>query len=677
MPGIASPGAGPEVGPDASVGNTRDEVRPLRQCPVGAAHLQWSEEPQLAWAGRGPPLSVEQLLDLLWQATFVLIFGVVAFRAWRRPLRANVDAALLFALPVAIDVADIAEAVLGATSRPLLSAVRWSLVMLWPYFLLRLVQDFADVPRWLVGGALAATVLLAAATFMFLDPRPVWVVVLGALYVLGVSLYAAAAFARQAGRSSGVTCRRLKAVAVGFVLVGMAVALAAAQRAIPALDGLTGEVLLRGCILAGALAFFLGFAPPAALRRAWQEPELRAFLGRAARLPRLPDTAAIRHELQRGAAASTGAASAAIALWDPDASVLRFDGERGRQEVLAGVGISGKAFATQRAVLSADAPGDFPELAEVYHRWGVRAVLAAPITAGERRLGVLAVYADKAPVFAEEDLELVQLLADQAAVILESRALIDEAARVRAREESTRLKDDFLSAAAHDLKTPLTTLVAQADLLARRAARQPDAPADLVGIERIQSESRRLRDLVIELLDASRAERGQLVGERDVADLVALAEEACRRHSTARHPCELAADAPVVGAFDRVRIQQLLDNLLENAAKYSPDGGSIQVRVWQEGEEGHFSVSDRGIGIPTADLPHVFDRYHRASNVDDRRYAGMGLGLYISRAIAEQHGGCIRAESIPGEGSTFHVVLPLTTPAVPSTNDPDKVGSRA
>src|SRR5207237_4693110 len=126
-------------------------------------------------------------------------------------------------------------------------------------------------------------------------------------------------------------------------------------------------------------------------------------------------------------------------------------------------------------------------------RHGTASLVAAPITAGEQRLGVLVVYAPRTPVFAEEDLALVQLLADQAAVILESRALIDEAARVRAREEVARMKEDFLSAAAHDLKTPLTTLVAQAQMLERRAIRDPNAPADVVSIQKLIKETERLR----------------------------------------------------------------------------------------------------------------------------------------------------------------------------------------
>jgi signal transduction histidine kinase len=270
------------------------------------------------------------------------------------------------------------------------------------------------------------------------------------------------------------------------------------------------------------------------------------------------------------------------------------------------------------------------------------------------------VYAARAPIFADEDLALVQLLADQAAVILESRALIDEATRVQAREEAARLKDDFLSAAAHDLKTPLTTLVAQAQLLQRRATLRPELPADGEGIGRIVRESQRLRALVLELLDASRVDQGKLVGPREPLDVVTLAREVCERQASDRHQCILDADAPVVGDYDATRIMQLVENLVENAIKYSPMGGEVCVRVWREGDEARLSVSDQGIGIPAADLPHIFERYHRGANVDDRRFAGMGLGLFICRGIAEQHGGRIWATSVPGQGSSFHVALPVT-----------------
>ena len=301
------------------------------------------------------------------------------------------------------------------------------------------------------------------------------------------------------------------------------------------------------------------------------------------------------------------------------------------------------------------------------------AVLVAPITAGQKRLGVLSVYASRAPIFDEEDLALVQLLADQAAVILESRALIDEAARVKAREEITRLKDDFLSAAAHDLKTPLTTLVMQAELLERRATRTPEAPADLDGLQRLKSEAYRLKTLVLELLDAARAEQGRLVGERVPTDVAPYAREVCGRHDTVLHPCavHVDGDCPVVGRYDPNRILQLIENLVENAVKYSPGGGHVTLRMWREDgqpdglSEGegkssqdwnHITVTDNGIGIPGEDLPNVFERFHRGSNVDDRQFAGMGLGLFICKAIVEQHGGRIWVESPASSYSTPNLV---------------------
>jgi signal transduction histidine kinase len=116
-----------------------------------------------------------------------------------------------------------------------------------------------------------------------------------------------------------------------------------------------------------------------------------------------------------------------------------------------------------------------------------------------------------------------------------------------------------------------------------------------------------------------------------------------------------------------VRIEQVLTNLIENALKYSPHDQYVEVRVWKDADtaEARLSVEDRGIGIPLEDQPLIFERFHRARNVDDRSFVGMGLGLYIARGIVEQHGGRIWVDSRPGVGSTFHVVLPLVEEGVP------------
>ncbi len=631
-------------------------------------------------------MSADSLLQVLTQAIFVAVFVAVCARAARHPARANVDTALLFLAFTLIIALQWITGALHVTPASITGATTGALLMALPYLLLRLVDDFAHVPRalmWLAAVGLALAVAVLVVYELALQPPgaplPLPVTLALVAYFVTLMVYAAARFITEARRASGVTRRRLQAVAAGSLLLGLLLVLAPLQMVVPRAAGLW-QIASRLLGLNAGLGYFIGFAPPAWLRRAWQEPELRAFLGRAAALPHLPDRSAIVEALERGAAAALGVPGATVGLWDEDEQALRFQlrGPALREAVVRaqhlvsqapfhveggclllkpGRMIAGRAFAQQQVLLTTNPKRDDPAHAPFYDAVQTRAILAAPITAGERRLGVLVVYAPRAPVFAEEDLYLVRLLADQVAVVLESHALIKEAARVRALEEATRLKDDFLSAAAHDLKTPLTTLLAQAQLLARKAEQAPDAPTDRAGIERIIAEARRMSALVNELLDAARVGRGRLIGARVPVDLTALAAEVCARWPPER--CVLVAPEPVVGEYDSHRITQVIEQLVENAVKYSPNGEPVTVQVWSEGDQARLSVADRGIGIPPGDLPHIFDRFYRAANVDDRQFAGMGLGLSLCRSIVEQHGGRIWATSTPGRGSTFQVALPI------------------
>jgi signal transduction histidine kinase len=595
----------------------------------------------------------------------VLIFISVTLRAIARPTRAHIDMTLFFGALAFVILASRIAALTGTTAAPWLTTLEVAVLIAMPYVLLRLVDDFTQVGSpvkraaelGLAAGIVAtyatvATETTPAATLS--TPLTLYIV----SYFFVVSAYCAVAFIRASHRSKGVTKRRMEAISLGSILLGTDLLITGLAPFAPLDDRAVFQALGQLLGLGSAVAYYLGFAPPPILRRAWQEPELRSFLARAASLPRLPGTLDIVRELERGASNSTGT-SARIGLWQDDTSKLRFWEDDGTTvDLEPGKHFAGRAFELQRPIFSTDPIRENPDGAANYRSRSVGAVLAAPITAGERRLGVLTLSAQRPPIFAVSDIELAGLLADQAAVVLESRALIDHATRVRAREEATRLKEDFLSAAAHDLKTPLTTVVAQAEFLERRATREPNAPADIAGIRRIVRESKRLAGLVGDLLDATRLEQGRLVGEREPVDLATLAQEVCA-HGAGDETCAVEANAPVVGVYDRRRVEQLFQNLIENAKKYSPERTPITIKVWQENGEAQIAVEDLGIGIPAADLPRIFERFSRASNVDDRRFHGMGLGLYICRGIVEEHGGRIWVESEVGKGSTFHVALPI------------------
>lgn len=615
-------------------------------------------------------------LQYLAQALYALVFVVVLVQAIRRPWRANVDIALFFGASAAVIAGTALVAFLGTADRPLAGAALGAFLMALPYLLLRLVRDFADVPTAITRLAEVGLALSVAGLLLLPGQLPIPATLLMVAYFVGLVLYATGAFVQQARHSTGVTRRRMQAVGLGSLFLGLDIAIAGVGAALPDQAPLWQSVSAVLGLLSGA-AYFLGFATPVWLRRAWQEPELRRFLSIAARLPRLPETAQIVAEIERGATQSVGGTNANVGLWNPHTRHLRYfnkladpapvltSGYAGLEwhentwDVAPESLAAGQAFLQQQPVFIPDALRADPEHADLYRAAGAGAVLAAPITAGTERLGLLIVWAPRAPIFGDSDLQLVQLLADQAAVVLESRALIDEAARVRAREEATRLKDDFLSAAAHDLKTPLTTILAQAQLLQRRAGAENLNPSYRQGLDRLITEARRLRDLVLELLDASRAEIGRLTGPRTRVDLADLVREICVRNSTALHSCRAEAPEHLEAHHDPPRIRQLLDNLVENAVKYSPDGGEVVLRLVAESTSVHLSVTDRGIGIAPEDMPRLFDRFHRGSNVDDKRFSGMGLGLYICRAIVEEHGGRIWAESTVGQGTTFRVDLPL------------------
>jgi signal transduction histidine kinase len=247
-------------------------------------------------------------------------------------------------------------------------------------------------------------------------------------------------------------------------------------------------------------------------------------------------------------------------------------------------------------------------------------------------------------------------------------------------QDLDKLKSQFLSIASHELKTPITAMSGFVQIAVRRVKRRLAAGPPvgeawrkeeetlLEQLEVVQRQTGKLARLVDELLDVSRIESGRLelrVAEVDLPDLVA---EVMRRHQlmATKHDLKLSydPDGSLHVRGDRDHLEQVLNNLIGNAMKYSPDGGSIDVEVTRGGDqEVELRIADHGIGIRPEELVRVFGLFYRSPDRLARDVGGMGLGLYITKEIVDRHNGRIWADSEVGKGTTFHVALPAVVPA--------------
>jgi signal transduction histidine kinase len=240
-----------------------------------------------------------------------------------------------------------------------------------------------------------------------------------------------------------------------------------------------------------------------------------------------------------------------------------------------------------------------------------------------------------------------------------------EAMRIEA-EHANQLKDQFLSTAAHELKTPVAVITAYAQLLARRMAAESPAPGALSAeaVTVIVRQCERLARLVEDLLETSRLTLGSVALRRERLRLGALVGGVAARTQrlTDQHAIGLTLMADPNVDADTDRIEQVVTNLLSNAIKFSPNGGPITVTVDYHPSDGQavVVVQDHGVGIAPERQARIFDQFYRAHE-DDARFGGMGLGLFLSREIVRRHGGRVWLSSVAGEGTTVGFSLPAVT----------------
>ncbi len=596
--------------------------------------------------------------------------------------------------------------------------LRLSLVsgLLSVYGVFLLTSDLTKFRRWL--GWLAIGILALISGFTLLAPGnltsptslvfglsgPLQLLMILQVF-LGSYLFITICFWYRSARSSGAVRRRLQWLGAGSALACCGTAFALAQLLTPG-DQLTlvwGERLL---LLLSGIALYLGCAPANWLRRLWALPELERASQFGHSLIFRPPEAALKEDAQSQSAAirqvlqyamnGLGAFAGTVELWNEQTDAL---------ELVASI-----LTAEEEAAMSAKAIND-PALLEAFQTREARlqrfpgrrcpflrrhldagATLIAPLVNAEQALGVIGLCCEHSPSFNDSDLARLQLFADQIACLLAYYTHRQQTTVLKTIHNEQTLKDEFIALIAHDLRTPLTVLRGRLQLLRRQLLKEGQADAAEL-VAKIDTPYNRLSQLITTLLDVSYIDTGRLQLLRHAVDLLGLVRkvvEADSEREIALEVLEPGSAQPMIVLGDASRLEQVLENLLDNARKYSPVGSSITVQVERRqsagaqeinsgeqtehqpgqapeafsGEEALLSVRDQGIGIPPEDQARLFKRWFRATPTSAQNYAGLGLGLYISHEIITRHGGRLWVESsgIPGEGSTFFFTLPLIPP---------------
>jgi len=388
-----------------------------------------------------------------------------------------------------------------------------------------------------------------------------------------------------------------------------------------------------------------------------------------AAVPRLADWAAI-HMLEddivrRLAVRHVDPAKTEMARNRPE----RYPLQPGGQHIVAHVLASGKPefYAQVPDDLLVAAARD-PEHLQLLRALGFTSYICVPLIARGRTLGTITLVTSvSGRHYDTTDLLLAEDLASRAAIA------IDNARLYRQAQDAVRARDQFLSIASHELKTPLTSLIGYTDLIFRRAGRDSSlSERDQRAIRVISEQAGRLNKLVTALLDLSRIETGQLSIDRGVVELNGLVQRLVHEFVQAQSQDAdrivfQPASEPLVLIGDELRLEQVVQNLLQNAMKYSPGGGTVVMQIERRENCACVSVRDEGIGIPPSALPNLFRRFYRAPNVDAHLINGMGVGLFVVKEIVHLHGGEITVESQENVGSTFTVRLPLRPEDQPAT----------
>jgi signal transduction histidine kinase len=367
----------------------------------------------------------------------------------------------------------------------------------------------------------------------------------------------------------------------------------------------------------------------------------------------------------------TDTEAASIMLYDEKAGELRFAAATGthaeqlsRKTVPIEGSVAGEIWKSRRAMLITQAdqdPRHYDRIGQVID-FRTRSILGVPMSIKERCIGVLEALNKCGDMpFTEEDAQVLSTLAAQAAVAIQNAQLVSALqSAYKKLGELDKLKSDFIAIASHELRTPLGLVLGYASMLKDETG---GAAAEKLNV--VVQSALHLRELIEDMVNLRHLETGETALQLttfDVQDLVQSVCADCDSLITAkRQTISVQVPEPIQICADRAQITIVLNNLLTNAIKFTPDGGRIVVRADPCERDVWLSVTDSGVGIPAADLERIFERFYQVEPHLTRRQGGMGLGLPIAKEMVELHGGRIWAESVVGKGSRFTFTLPLKT----------------
>lgn len=615
-----------------------------------------------------------QLLQLLANVSFLLVFVAVLARAIRRPSRERIDVALFFGAPaISITLSWVTQAF--GIRDPTLSLISGALILAIPLLTLRAIQGFTDLPRLVVPAAALAYAVAALALIAAPSPMPQPLLLLIVLYFTVFEGYAGFAVLRATRRAHGVTHRRLQLIGVATLLLTLTILAAGLTVVLPIAGQLALPLALSLALLSG-FTYLLGFAPPGPLRRAWQGPEVLAFVRQTGRLVGEAGAELVHTALARDLATATGEPEAGLGIWQPEREVLRFWRTRGEPiDRRLDESLATQAFVEQRAILAIEDSAGPRRLPTEYRRLRPRYVLVAPVTVGTRRFGVVAVLVGKRVTFFEDDLALLQLLADQAGIVLEHRRLFDEVHTLnrtleRNVSELRALNDELASfayAVSHDLRAPLRSIDGFSQILLedKGPALGEDGRQHL---DRVRAAATRMGSLIDDMLLLSRLTRDEM-SPQDV-DLTALAR-AVVDELRAREPqrkVEFESNGALSAKGDERLLRIALTNLLGNSWKFTRTRQPAHISFGGETRDGEavFFVKDDGVGFDMRYAQKLFGAFQRLHNTTE--FEGSGIGLATVQRIVHRHGGRVWAESEVGKGTTLYFTLPAADVA---TDDDD------